>query len=99
MRSLAPVAFAALACAAAFACSRSELFDYGDLEGYGLGLDGGALLDADAAPDASDDALPVKLLTCAEIVHDVCGGDMYQPGAPWPTYQRCSSHTSRGTAV
>ncbi len=50
MRSLGFVALATLAtlaCAGAFACSRSELFDFDGLAGVGLGPDGGSRLDAE----------------------------------------------------
>src|ERR1700722_17081998 len=85
--------------AGAFACSRSELFGFDDVAA--VTEDASTLADGgDAGPAASviSPALQ-KALNCAELVRDVCGGNMYEPGAPWPTYQRCSTHASRTTAV
>jgi hypothetical protein len=95
------LAVLAVASIGAFACSRSELFGF-DTDVNESDSDAGTLSDSgdDAdALDASSDAVVLKPLVCPQVGGDVCGGNMYQPGAPWPTYQRCSSHASRTTAV
>ena len=91
-----------IACAGAFACSRSELFGFGtDLPLDDSGSDASSIADAeaDAAVDATTDAPQLKGLVCPPVPRDVCGDNMYQPGAPWPTYQRCSSHASRTDVI
>jgi outer membrane protein assembly factor BamB len=99
--AMGPRAFLAIAAFALvwLACSRSEL----DGELFtGLVPGPRPLLDAGtdaASPDAGEDAGVPAALSCTKIVSDVCGTNMYQPGAPWPTYQRCSSHQGRTTAV
>ena len=83
----------------AFACSRSELFDFALVEPLD-GADGGdAGPDGEALLDGATDAPPLAILTCPKVSQDVCGTNMYQAGAPWPTYQRCSSHAGRTDIV
>jgi hypothetical protein len=101
MRGLVVIA---LVCAGAFACSRSELFgfDDSDLAFDDAGPDASTLADAEEPDDAADatiDSPILKELHCPPVSLDVCGGNAYQPGAPWPTYQRCSSHASRTNVV
>jgi outer membrane protein assembly factor BamB len=80
------------------ACSRTELF--GELETAPDTTRADAGGDAaDAALEAGEDAsLPIALV-CPKSAADLCGTNMYEPGAPWPTYQRCSSHAGRTTVA
>ncbi|MGO8995972.1 MAG: PQQ-binding-like beta-propeller repeat protein [Polyangiaceae bacterium] len=97
---LLPFAVAAALAVTGFACSRSELIDWGTIEGLESPIFDAGLDATDAAEDADDAATKIPVaLSCTKEVFDVCGTNMYQPGAPWPTYQRCSSHLGRTTAV
>jgi hypothetical protein len=96
------VALSVLVCA----CSRSGLFAEGEM-GYGLDTVDAATR-VDAGPDADEDAadaqpdgpmLVPQAFVCPERVLDECGDNAYEPGSPWPTFQRCSSHTGATTAI